>query len=108
MTGLVGRLHEQGLVERTPDQHDRRSVRVSATASGRELLARRRHERAEALAVLIAALGTDDQAALAAAVPAICRLVSGGTRPRPPQHPTPAPRARSASRRPSGPSRSPA
>lgn len=81
MTGLIGRLHVQGLVERAPDPDDRRSVRVSVTAAGRELLAERRRDRAEKLAGLIAELDDDDQVALAAAVPAITRLVarSGAT-----------------------------
>ncbi|WP_246633542.1 MarR family winged helix-turn-helix transcriptional regulator, partial [Pseudonocardia nigra] len=79
MTGLVGRLAAQGLVERSPDPHDRRSVLVAVTDAGRALLARRSHDRAEALAALIAELDADDRAAIAAAAPAITRLVSGGT-----------------------------
>jgi DNA-binding MarR family transcriptional regulator len=78
MTGLVGRLAGQGLVERSPDPHDRRSVLVTGTAAGRALLAQRRNTRADTLAGLIADLDADDQAAIAAAVPAITRLVSGG------------------------------
>jgi DNA-binding MarR family transcriptional regulator len=77
MTGLVNRLVAQGLVERTPD--DRRSVNVAVTDAGRALLAQRRQRRAETLASLIDALDPDDRDALAAAVPAITRLVATGT-----------------------------
>jgi DNA-binding MarR family transcriptional regulator len=77
MTGLVGRLAAQGLIERSPDRHDRRSVRVAVTDAGRALLAARRLERAERLATLLDTLDDADRAAVAAAVPAITRLVSG-------------------------------
>jgi DNA-binding MarR family transcriptional regulator len=79
MTGLVNRLVAQGLVERTPDDRDRRSVNVAVTDAGRALLAQRRQRRAETLASLIDALDPDDRDALAAAVPAITRLVATGT-----------------------------
>jgi DNA-binding MarR family transcriptional regulator len=79
MTGLVNRLVAQGLVERTPDDRDRRSVNVAVTDAGRALLAQRRQRRAETLASLIDALDPDDRGALAAAVPAITRLVATGT-----------------------------
>lgn len=79
MTGLVGRLSAQGLLRRDPDPDDRRSVRIAVTDAGRDLLARRRRERAETLARLLDDLDPDDRAALAAAVPAITRLVSKGT-----------------------------
>jgi DNA-binding MarR family transcriptional regulator len=78
MTGLVGRLVAQGLVERTPDDQDRRSVKIAVTDAGRDLLAQRRARRAETLAGLIDTLDADDRAALAAAVPAITTLVSTG------------------------------
>ncbi|MDT7614413.1 MAG: hypothetical protein QOF00_1860, partial [Pseudonocardiales bacterium] len=45
----------------------------------RALLAQRRQRRAETLASLIDALDPDDRDALAAAVPAITRLVATGT-----------------------------
>lgn len=78
MTGLVGRLVAQGLVERTPDDQDRRSVKIAVTDAGRDLLAQRRARRAETLAGLIDTLDADERAALAAAVPAITTLVSTG------------------------------
>jgi DNA-binding MarR family transcriptional regulator len=80
MTGLVGRLAGGGLVERAPDPADRRGVLVTVTAKGRSVLAARRRARAEALAELLDGLDADDHAALAAAMGAITRLVSKGTR----------------------------
>lgn len=66
MTNRVDRLAGQGLVERYPDPGDRRGVQVRLTGAGRERvdgamadLVRREHE-------LLADLGPDDRAALAA------------------------------------------
>jgi len=78
MTGLVGRLEAQGLVERSRNTHDRRSVQISITDAGRALLATRQRERAQALAKLIDELPEDCHASLGAAVPAITRLVAEG------------------------------
>lgn len=78
MTGLVGRLVLQGLAERSADPDDRRGVLVAVTQEGRALLAARRHERAETLAALLDDLDADDRAALAAALPALNRLVTRG------------------------------
>jgi DNA-binding MarR family transcriptional regulator len=90
MTGLVGRLVAQDLVERSPDPDDRRGVLVAVTAAGRALLADRRRERADALAVLLDDLDAADRAALAAALPALTRLVTKGLALNSPAH-TPAP-----------------
>jgi DNA-binding MarR family transcriptional regulator len=78
MTGLVRRLAAQGLVERAPDPTDGRGVLVAVTPAGAQLLARRRHARAETLAALVDRLAADDRAALAAAAPALTRLVKEG------------------------------
>ena len=78
MTGLVGRLVAQELVERSPDPDDRRGVLVALTGAGRALLTARRRERADALAVLLDDLDAADRAALAAALPALTRLVTRG------------------------------
>lgn len=40
VTGILARLEARGLVERRPDPADRRSVRMSLTSGGSELLAR--------------------------------------------------------------------
>jgi DNA-binding MarR family transcriptional regulator len=78
MTGLVSRLAGQGLAERSPDPDDRRGVLVAVTSAGRAVLATRRRERAETLAALLDDLEADDRAALAAALPALTRLVTRG------------------------------
>ena len=76
MTGLVGRLTAQGLAERSVDPDDRRGVLVALTDPGRALLAARRRERADALAELLDDLDAADRTALAAALPALTRLVT--------------------------------
>lgn len=76
MTQLVGRLAEAGLVTRCADPNDGRVVSVELTREGRDLLARRRAERAERLSVLMARLSQADQDALAAALPAINALAN--------------------------------
>ena len=76
MTQLVGRLQDAGLVTRTSDPNDRRAVEVSITAEGCALLLERRSARAERLAGMLARLSPQDQAALAAALPAMEALTS--------------------------------
>jgi DNA-binding MarR family transcriptional regulator len=76
MTQLVARLQDSGLVSRAQDPSDRRVVEVSITAEGSALLARRRAARAERLAGMLAQLTPEDQAALAAALPAMDALTS--------------------------------
>ena len=76
MTQLIARLREAGLVERAADPGDGRVVQIRITADGRALLARRRAVRAERLAGLLAQLRPEEQAALAAALPAIAALAS--------------------------------
>jgi DNA-binding MarR family transcriptional regulator len=76
MTQLTTRLREAGLVERAADPGDGRVVQIRITADGRALLARRRAVRAEQLVGLLAQLNPEDQAALAAALPAIEALAS--------------------------------
>jgi DNA-binding MarR family transcriptional regulator len=76
MTQLIARLQESGLVHREPDPADGRVVRVSITAEGKALLARRRERRSQHLAVLLAQLGPGHRAALAAALPAMDALAS--------------------------------
>jgi DNA-binding MarR family transcriptional regulator len=74
MTQLVARLQDAGLVDRVPDAADGRVVYVRITAEGRAMLARRRAVRAERVAALLARLSPDEQAALAAALPAMDAL----------------------------------
>ncbi|MEV4135782.1 MarR family transcriptional regulator [Dactylosporangium sp. NPDC049742] len=74
MTQLAQRLERDGLAERTTDPTDGRVVLVRVTQAGRDLLARRRKVRAAHLQDLLSSLSADDQALLAAALPALERL----------------------------------
>src|SRR6266852_1572332 len=76
MTQLVARLQDTGLVDRVPDPADGRVVQVRSTAEGQAMLARRRAVRAERVAGLLARLSPDEQAALAAALPAMDALAN--------------------------------
>ncbi|TCN36735.1 DNA-binding MarR family transcriptional regulator [Kribbella orskensis] len=76
MTQLVTRMEREGLVRRTANSDDRRAVLVEATDAGLDLVRRRRAERAEALQRMLDRLDPQDQAAIAAALPALDRLVS--------------------------------
>lgn len=74
MTQLVQRLERDGLVERATDPTDRRVVLVRATEAAVALLARRRAHRAQHLAGLLVDLPAEDEALIAAALPALERL----------------------------------
>ena len=76
MTQLIARLQDSGLVGRDADPADGRVVQVRLTETGREMLARRRAVRAERLAVILARISPQDQAALGAALPAIDALTA--------------------------------
>jgi DNA-binding MarR family transcriptional regulator len=76
MTQLVARLQDAGLVDRVSDPGDGRVVHVRITAEGQAMLATRRTVRAERVAVLLARLNPDEQAALAAALPAMDALAN--------------------------------
>ena len=76
MTQLIARLQDSGLVRRDADPADGRVVQVRLTDQGREMLALRRAVRAERLATILARISPEDQAALAAALPAIDALAS--------------------------------
>ncbi|MGI8452246.1 MAG: MarR family transcriptional regulator, partial [Streptosporangiaceae bacterium] len=76
VTQLVARLQGSGLVERVADPADVRVVQVRITAEGQAMLAGRRAVRAERVALLLARLSPDEQAALAAALPAMDALAN--------------------------------
>jgi DNA-binding MarR family transcriptional regulator len=76
MTGLVGRLEQEGFVQRTRDADDARAVRVVLTDGGRDELAAVRSSRAAVLQERIDNLGDDARAALAAAMPALDELLA--------------------------------
>ena len=79
MTQLITRMEREGLVRRTANSDDRRAVLVEATDAGLDLLERRRAERTKALQHLLDRLDPQDRAAIAAALPALARLVESRT-----------------------------
>ncbi|GHG43464.1 MarR family transcriptional regulator [Sinomonas cellulolyticus] len=76
MTQLVARLEGEGLLARRVPEGDRRSVLVDVSAAGRDVLEARRAQRVEFLQDLLAGLDRSDWAAIAAALPALERLVA--------------------------------
>jgi len=86
-TQLVTRLERDGLARRTPSPADGRVVLVDVTRAGRDLVERRRAERAASLHDLLALLDPEDRDAVHRAVPALTRLAElalsapGGTAP---------------------------
>ncbi len=75
ISNLLRGLEADGLVDRAPSQHDGRSVVVTATPHGRDVLVRFRRGRAEVLAEAIAELDTDDRERLLAALSPLDRLL---------------------------------
>lgn len=78
LTSLVQRLEEDGLVERRPDPTDGRAVLVTLTAAGAGIVQSRHASRVDRLAELIAGLDGADQDAIAAAMPALARVIKLG------------------------------
>ena len=74
MSGVVSGLERAGLVERHPDEQERRVVLVAITTSGRRYLVQRRRSSAEMLGRLIATLDDGEARALLGAVPVLERL----------------------------------
>ena len=77
MTTLVGRLERAGLVERRSDPADARAVLVTITADGLERLLAIREARAAAMEARLARLEPEDREAIAAALPALDKLIQG-------------------------------
>lgn len=75
MTQLAARLERDGLVRRIADRHDGRAVLVEVTAAGRELVRRRRSERAVAVQRLLGRLSAAERSAIQDALPALSRLI---------------------------------
>jgi DNA-binding MarR family transcriptional regulator len=72
---LVGKLHAAGLVERSSDSADRRSVRVMLTAEARERIASWRDRRHHVLGAALLAADHADREAIAGALPPLRRLL---------------------------------
>ena len=75
MTRIVDALAEQGLVAKKKNARDGRSTLIVATAAGKKLLMRGRERRVRALAAQIAALRSDDLAALGRATEILRRVI---------------------------------
>ena len=71
LSRIVGKLEERGLVQRVPDDVDRRVTHVERTPSGVEVWEQHRRERTALLAGLLAELPQQDVAALLVAVPSL-------------------------------------
>lgn len=75
VTSTVTGLEAAGLVTRQRRDRDNRTVLVEATEAGKDVLAAGRRARLEVLAEGLAALSTEDRAALTRAVDALERLI---------------------------------
>ncbi len=75
-TTLVNRLEAAGQAERVADPSDGRAALVRITDVGRAVLAERHRARTELLQRELAHLDAADRAALAAAIPAVQRLIA--------------------------------
>ena len=60
-TGIIKRMAERGLVDRTHDDEDRRVVRVDLTDEGRQLIGEMESGRRQRMAALIGALDASQQ-----------------------------------------------
>jgi DNA-binding MarR family transcriptional regulator len=71
---LVGQLTEQGLLRRTPDQHDRRIARLTLTAPARRQVEAWRDRRGALVTRALNRLDPSELDALRAALPALNRV----------------------------------
>ncbi|MHB8588305.1 MAG: MarR family winged helix-turn-helix transcriptional regulator [Candidatus Dormibacteraceae bacterium] len=75
MSAMIGRLEADGLVSRTGDEADGRTVVVAITGPGRDCLRRLIERRSESLERALSDLQAEDRDAIAAALPALARLL---------------------------------
>lgn len=78
IVGILDRLERHGLVERHRDSEDRRVVNVTATASGRKLVATAPSALQESLARGLAALPEKEQATIAHSLTKVVELMEAG------------------------------
>jgi DNA-binding MarR family transcriptional regulator len=71
LSRIIGKLEEKELVAREQDADDRRVAHISATPRGRELLARIRSERTDALSQALDNLDEPELEALTRALPVL-------------------------------------
>ena len=76
MTRVLGALDDRGLIVRAPDPRDARSVRVSISAVGRDVLQEVRSRRTALFDARLARLTPEQREALVAAIPALETLVT--------------------------------
>lgn len=74
LSRVVGRLDELGLIDRSPDPDDLRSVTVSVTAAGRKVHTRIKAQRADAVSNAATRLSDGEQRALIDALDALDHL----------------------------------
>jgi DNA-binding MarR family transcriptional regulator len=74
---LVNQLLTAGMLSRETDPGDRRAVRLELTPAGQRHIADWRDRRARLVGARIAELADDDRDAIAAALPALRRLLAG-------------------------------
>jgi DNA-binding MarR family transcriptional regulator len=74
LSRVVGRLGELGLIDRSPDPDDLRSVTVSVTAAGRKVHTRIKAQRADAVLQAATRLPEAEQRALITALDALDHL----------------------------------
>ncbi|MGH9056036.1 MAG: MarR family winged helix-turn-helix transcriptional regulator [Acidimicrobiales bacterium] len=76
MTRIAARLEEQGLLERRPDDSDRRVARVALSPAGRNLLAETRTRRDAFLVARLREFTPEERAAVEKVIPLLERLAS--------------------------------
>jgi DNA-binding MarR family transcriptional regulator len=77
MTRIVNALEEQGLVRKTRDERDRRTVYLSATIKGKRLLVEARNRRLRPLADELGRLGARELKTLQDAIGIMKAIVAG-------------------------------
>lgn len=75
LSRVVGALEREGLITRTPDPQDLRSVVAAVTEAGRQVATRIRERRAAILAEAVATLTPNEERTVAAAIPVLESLV---------------------------------
>lgn len=78
MTGIVDRLLERGLVERQRDARDRRSVVVSLTPAGQQLLAQIKADQRHTVQQVLGCLSPEDRARLATLLGRLIGIIEPG------------------------------
>ncbi|TCC01841.1 MarR family winged helix-turn-helix transcriptional regulator [Kribbella soli] len=76
LTSLVGKLEQDGLVQRRPDPADGRASLLSLTHTGQELVRSRHTNRVAKLTALVEQLSPDERAVLAGSIDVLHRLTA--------------------------------